>query len=553
MANSKMTPQEAARLSIAEQYEWFKNVTSRRSLLRGGLVGAGALTVGGTALAGPAAAATGTSTTATVTATAAASASAATSASAGAALLATADRPSGSFLAPFARHIAFGPDPSTSMAVAWQVPAVVSKPFVRIGFSPIDLGEKIPATLSVLSTPWGDVSPVDSVPLATPTTVEQYYVQARISHLLPGTTYYYAVGHSGYDPASSPALEPVRSFTTAPGRTTAFTFTAFGDQGESYDAVATGNLVRSQNPAFHLHAGDLSYANDGGSGQVTNSYDPRVWDSFLVQNESFASAVPWQTVVGNHEMEPWYSPDGYGGFFQRFVQPTENQAYYSFTYGNVAFLALDANDVTYEYTANFDYSSGAQTTWLARRLAAFRASEDIDFIVAFFHECAYCTATAHGSDGGVRAAWTPLFDQYSVDLVINGHNHVYERTDPLKAGAVTTSAPIGSTVDAATQGTTYVVAGSAGNSLYAFTATDSYEGDVNNDGSVASWVRNSSGGKTNETVDWSRIRYTGYALLSVSSQPGNRSHGSSSSAKLVLRALNENGVEVDQLTIQRTA
>jgi hypothetical protein len=28
----------------------------------------------------------------------------------------------------------------------------------------------------------------------------------------------------------------------------------------------------------------------------------------------------------------------------------------------------------------------------------------------------------------------PLFDLYSVDLVINGHNHVFERTDPLRGG-----------------------------------------------------------------------------------------------------------------------
>jgi 3',5'-cyclic AMP phosphodiesterase CpdA len=247
-------------------------------------------------------------------------------------------------------------------------------------------------------------------------------------------------------------------------------------------------------------------------------------------------------------MEPWYSPNGYGGIFERFALPVEQQAYYSFTYGNVAFIALDANDVTYEFSANHGYSGGAQTTWLSRQLAGFRANRNIDFIVAFFHECAYCTATAHASDGGVRDAWIPLFDQYSVDLVINGHNHVYERTDPLKAGAVTTAAPIGATVYSASQGTTYAVAGAAGNSLYAFTAADSYQGDVDNDTSISSWYRNSSGGETPETIDWSRVRYTGYSLLAVDSEPG--SHGVK--AKLVLRALNEYGVEIDTLTIQRT-
>jgi len=537
MTTSKMTPEQAARLSMAEQHHWFRSVTSRRSMLRGGLVGAAAVAAGPALLSVPALA-VGTP-----------SAAPAGSTVGGASLLSQAERPAGSSVIPFARHVAFGADPSTSLSVTWQVPAPVDHPFVRIGHSPLDLGEKIPATLSVLTTPFSDVSAVDSVPLVKPTTVEQYYVQARVEHLLPGRTYYYVVGHDGYDPAGQPALDPAHAVTTATTGRPEFTFTAFGDQGVTYDAIALANLIRAQKPAFHLHAGDLAYANSSGDGLITDSYDPRIWDSFLTQNELFAASIPWQAVVGNHEMEPWYSPDGYGGFFQRFAQPVEEQAYYSFTYGNVAFVALDANDVTYEFKANFGYSDGAQTKWLSRQLAAFRADKGIDFIVVYFHECAYSTTEEHASDGGVRAAWTPLFDQYSVDLVINGHNHVYERTDPLRAGKVTTAAPTGAIVNTPAQGTTYVVAGSSGASLYSFPATDSYEGDVDNLASVTSWVRNSSGGETPEVVEWSRVRYTGYALLSVDSVPGG--HGRA--PKLVLRGVNEYGNEIDRVTIVRSA
>ena len=529
---AKMTPEQAAGLSMAEQHEWFRKLTAgRRSLLRGGLVGAGVLAAGPGLLAGRAQADAAPATAASPTA---------------APLLATAARPAGRSVIPFGRHISYGADPTTEISVVWQVPAPVTNPYVRIGFSPLDFGDKVKAQLSVLSTPFTDISAVDSVPLVHPAAVEQYYVQARIKHLLPGQTYYYAVGHDGYDPAQNHA-EPARPFTTAPCGRPDYTFTAFGDQGISYDAVALATTVRSQNPAFHLHAGDLSYANDGGSGLITNSYDPRVWDSFLVQNELFAASIPWQPVVGNHEMEPWYSPDGYGGYFDRFAQPTEQQAYYSFTYGNVAFIALDANDVTYEYTANHGYSQGKQTAWLNRQLAAYRANRGIDFIVVYFHECAYCTADAHASDGGVRAAWTPLFDQFDVDLVINGHNHVYERTDPMRGGSVTTAAPTGSTVRSKANGTTYVVAGSSGNSLYQFPVADSYENAVDDVAPFASWVRSPGGVKTPETVDWSRVRYTGYALLAVDVKPGRYGRAS----QLVLRAVNEYGAEVDKITIER--
>ena len=81
---------------------------------------------------------------------------------------------------PFARHISYGADPTTEISVVWQVPAVVGNPYIRIGRSPLDLGEKIKAQLSVLSTPFTDVSAVDSVPLIHAATVEQYYIQARV-------------------------------------------------------------------------------------------------------------------------------------------------------------------------------------------------------------------------------------------------------------------------------------------------------------------------------------------------------------------------------------
>src|ERR1039457_6087136 len=91
------------------------------------------------------------------------------------------------------------------------------------------------------------------------------------------------------------------SFSTAPGGRTPFTFTAFGDQGVSYDAVGTSALIRAQNPAFHLHAGDISYAESGGEGLVTDPYDPRIWDSFFTEIEPAAASIPWQIAVGNHE------------------------------------------------------------------------------------------------------------------------------------------------------------------------------------------------------------------------------------------------------------
>ena len=70
-----------------------------------------------------------------------------------------------------------------------------------------------------------------------------------------------------------------------------------------------------------------------------------------------------------------------------------------------------------------------------------------------------------------------MFDRYQVDLVVQGHNHVYERTNPLIYDAKTNSArsskqAVASSpsepaeVEPAKDGTTYVVAGTAGTPRY---------------------------------------------------------------------------------------
>ncbi|MFB7268853.1 purple acid phosphatase family protein [Streptomyces sp. NPDC056244] len=452
-------------------------------------------------------------------------------------------RVDGSLVAPFGRHLAFGADPKTQMTVSWQVPFPVRKPFVRVGLKPWELSRKIEAEVRPLHTP----SLTDELPA-----VDQYYLHVPLERLRPGTTYYYGVGHEGFDPADLRHLTTVSTFRTAPAaaRTEAFVFTAFGDQGVSYDALANDQVILGQNPAFHLHAGDICYADSSGQGDSSDTYDARVWDQFLAQTETVASRVPWMVTTGNHDMEAWYSPDGYGGQNARWtlpgggLDPVKSPGVYSFTYGNVGVVALDANDVSHEIRANTGYTNGTQTRWLDRRLAALRADRDIDFIVVFFHHCAFSTTSAHASDGGVREAWVPLFDKHGVDLVINGHNHVYERTDALRSGTVRRHVDIGATVDSVRDGIVYVTAGGAGKALYSFPAPDSYEGNASEVESVSSYHWTEDGTKTSETVEWSRVRYTGFSFLAVEVTAGTH-------PKLEVTALAESGARVDHFTVTR--
>jgi hypothetical protein len=515
--------QLADRMSMAEQHEYLRAKFSRRNLMRGGAVTLGAVAGGAFVPGAVAQAAVPTRRTSPAT-----------------------EQVDGSLVAPFGRHLAYGNDPRTEMTVSWQVPVAVKKPFIRIGAHPWDLSRRIEAEVRTLYTPAGVGASGDHT---------QYYVHARLSHLRPGRTYYYGVGHQGFDPAEAHLLGTLGTFTTAPDRKEPFTFTAFGDQGVGYHGLANDSLILGQNPSFHLHAGDIAYADPAGAGQSADSgFDSRVWDQFLAQTESVAKSVPWMVSYGNHDMEAWYSPNGYGGEEARFTLPDNGPdkahlpGVYSFVHGNTAIISLDPNDVSFEIPANLGISGGTQTTWFEAQLKKYRAARDIDFIVVFFHHCAYCTSTSHASEGGVRQEWVPLFEKYTVDLVINGHNHQYERTDVIKDNKVAKKLAIGDTAYPETEGVVYVTAGAAGRSLYAFSAPDSYEGHLNERDAVASFV-NTKDGKVDETVAWSRVRYLNYSFLRVDVEPAPRGHY----AKLKVSGIAETGDRIDHFTVARRA
>ena len=419
---------------------------------------------------------------------------------------------------------------------------------------------------------------------------EQFYAHAPVDGL-PGRAplfYQWRTG-DGYisDVRSAATAMPSTRATSAP-----FRFTMMGDQGTDDTPVlppglAPGvyddsyykpdnepavphtanvlNQIIASRPDFHVLAGDIAYADPSGAGKpVTfdpsaaqppaglDKFNPFVWDVYLGSIEASASTTPWMFATGNHDMEAGYHAHGYGGHLARLDFPGNGPApcpsVYSFVYGNVAVLSLDANDVSYEITANTGYSGGAQNSWVEMTLAAHRADPDIDFIVCFFHHCAYSTTKQHASDGGVRAAWSDLFDRHQVDLVLQGHNHVFERSDPIRAGKPTMVAADNAVVYPETDGIVYYTVGSAGRPRYEFQPgeLESYRGNALPDTFVPnSYVWTADGGKQPEAVGWSRVRFRNYAFVRVDVRPGYFV------SEMDVVAVDEHGREFDKLTFRR--
>lgn len=412
-------------------------------------------------------------------------------------------------------HLTYAGDAQRGMAVSWSTPSSVARPVVQIGRD-----RTYGITLTADSRASKDVASV--------------YHHAAVEGLQPDTRYYYRISHRG-------GTARTGSFKTAPAKARPFRFTAFGDMGVNEAAAAHVALIRRMKPELAFVVGDLCYADSSGGTQLSvlgDTQDLTTWDRWLAQIQPSASAVPWMTTVGNHEMENLNGDLGYDGYLDRFELPRNGPAgapvTYAFRFANVAFIALDGNDVSYEIDRNAGYLGTRQDAWLAKRLADFRARDDIDFIVVGFHNCVYCTNLVHGSDGGMRARWEPLFDRFGVDLVVNGHNHCYERTHPVRAGLAVTEAPSGSAFDSR-QGTTYWTVGGAGQAAYP------------TGGLPASYVVEEGGVKVPEATTWSAVTDEQHSLGFVDVTPRNRD----GVATMRLTALATDGTRLDQVTLRR--
>ena len=366
--------------------------------------------------------------------------------------------------------IAYGPDPARQIYVSWSAgtadgtsPAVPA-PQVRFG---LDHGYG-----RIEHAAFSGTVPVPAI--SGEPAENTVYSNALLNGLFPNTTYHYSVSNDGVN------WSPDVTFTTAAQGLTDFRFTMVGDEATSdRTSLPVAQSTAALSPRFNVVVGDLSYAG-GGSGYYSNgvptdvsAFSPGLWDTYLgIVGPNAAQSIPWQVGVGNHEMEP-LNDFGYIGFTTRFPQAyappraTGSPVLKAFTYGNVAVIQLDGNDLSAELDDNNGYTEGKQTSWLARKLAEYRSpGSGIDFIVVGFHNMVFSSNTTHGSDGGIRTVWQPIFDQYNVDLVVNGHVHAYERSYPIIGGEVTKTVPSGGTVHPETDGTTYIGAGGGGQSLY---------------------------------------------------------------------------------------
>jgi calcineurin-like phosphoesterase family protein len=228
-----------------------------------------------------------------------------------------------------------------------------------------------------------------------------------------------------------------------------FNIAAVGDWGCNSNTVDTVNNIVNKNPELVLGLGDYSYEDTADC-----------WLEIIAPLDD-----KMEITTGNHDVETTSLLNQYMSHFNLTKQ------FYSFNYQNVHFLAISS------YVPQSEWSE--QYNFVNRDLALASSNSSIDWIVVYHHEMQYTSPTdLHGSNSNLRDTFHPLFDKYGVDLVLQAHNHAYERTYPLEYNSANSRSPI--ITDTSTSiyndptGVIYVTVGIGGRNLFEYLEEEPY-------------------------------------------------------------------------------
>lgn len=195
-------------------------------------------------------------------------------------------------------------------------------------------------------------------------------------------------------------------------------FAAVGDTGtggRNQMDVARAMVEAYEREPYGLviHVGDVSYY-----GSILDRWE-EVW--LEPYGPLLDAGVRFEVALGNHELEEERSEAAQQWLQERIERFGLPQTYRTVQYGPVDFFFVDTSSPLIR-----GVGAAEQLAWLEEELAASTAR----WQVAVMHHAPYSSSTKRGSDLAIREALEPLFVRYGVDLVLSGHDHVYERTTP---------------------------------------------------------------------------------------------------------------------------
>ena len=192
---------------------------------------------------------------------------------------------------------------------------------------------------------------------------------------------------------------------TLPLKEGSLRFAVIGDTGSGTEKQReVGDMMVQYHQAFPfefvLMMGDNLYG-----GEAPQDFEKKFAEPYKALLDQ---KIKFYATLGNHDLALQTHYENFN---------MNGKEYYRFKKGNVAFYSLNSN-----------YMDKKQVQWLEDELSR----DTSEWKVCFFHHPPYSSAQKHGSDSQLREVVEPIFVKYGVDVVLTGHDHVYERIKPQK-------------------------------------------------------------------------------------------------------------------------
>lgn len=168
--------------------------------------------------------------------------------------------------------------------------------------------------------------------------------------------------------------------------------------------------------------GDNAYGS-GTASEFATYYEP-TWG----RHKSRTYAAPGNHDHGSRDAMPYFDYFQSANPVLRGLDPNR-RGYYSYDVGGWHIVSLDSGDG--------GTPAQAQLDWLRADLATHKTA----CMLAYWHHPRFSSGAQHGNNANIDAFWRVLFDN-GVDVVLNGHEHVYERFDPQSPDGVPDAAGI---------------------------------------------------------------------------------------------------------------
>ena len=197
----------------------------------------------------------------------------------------------------------------------------------------------------------------------------------------------------------------------------AVSFMVIGDTQEYHDIhLASSHTIRQiaeNNPQIQaiVNVGDI----------VSWGSSVDQWKKYhAVSATGYADQLPLVPIVGNHD---GYSDHKFSNFDHLYATEQTASHYFLVNFGTGYLIVL--NSVVDLLTKD---EAAAQTTWLETTLKSISREKPV---VVAYHHPAYSSGTSVVTMPlnpiYIQRHWLPLFEKFGVKLVLNGHDHFYER------------------------------------------------------------------------------------------------------------------------------